>query len=101
MNNRLLVYDASAGSGKTHNLSGKFADYLLEEYNRGYIKDAYRYIMAVTFTNKATNEMKDRIIERLYKRGKGISKHDRELTEEEKQLFNKFKQISSFFPRNN
>lgn len=67
MNNtkNLFVYDASAGSGKTYTLSEKFFEYLISEYNNGR-EDAYKYIMAVTFTNKATIEMKDRIIQRLY-----------------------------------
>ena len=71
MNKNLLVYDASAGSGKTFKLSEKYSDYLLEEFNRGN-KEAYRFVMAVTFTNKATLEMKSRIINLLSKRSKGI-----------------------------
>ena len=64
---KLKVYDASAGSGKTYKLSEQFADYLVEEYKDGN-KEAYRHVMAVTFTNKATFEMKSRIITRLYER---------------------------------
>ena len=82
--NNLLVYDASAGSGKTYKLSEKFSDYLLEEFYKGNV-DAYRFVMAVTFTNKATFEMKSRIIERLYERAKGISKEDRQLSEKDKE----------------
>ena len=84
MNNKLLVYDASAGSGKTYKLSEKFSDYLLEEFKRGN-QDAYKFIMAVTFTNKATFEMKTRIINRLYERAKGISREDQNLSEEDKK----------------
>lgn len=84
MKNNLLVYDASAGSGKTYKLSEKFSDYLLEEFKRGN-KDAYRFVMAVTFTNKATFEMKSRIISRLYDRAKGISKEERKLSEEDRK----------------
>ena len=52
---------ASAGSGKTHRLTQDFLDLLL-------VDDPLRYkhILAVTFTNKATDEMKSRVIERLY-----------------------------------
>ena len=82
--NNLLVYDASAGSGKTYKLSEKFSDYLLEEFYKGNV-DAYRFVMAVTFTNKATYEMKSRIIERLYERAKGISEEDRQLSQKDKE----------------
>jgi ATP-dependent exoDNAse (exonuclease V) beta subunit len=56
----LTVYRASAGAGKTHTLTGEYLELLfLGEQN-------YRHILAVTFTNKATDEMKRRIIEELY-----------------------------------
>ena len=53
---------ASAGSGKTYTLAKKYIGLLLESRER----DAYRHILAVTFTNKATDEMKSRILEELY-----------------------------------
>jgi len=52
----LVIYKASAGSGKTHRLT---AEYLLLLFSSPM---AYRHILAVTFTNKATEEMKSRII---------------------------------------
>lgn len=55
----LHVYKASAGSGKTHRLT---AEYLSLLFSSPY---AYRHILAVTFTNKATDEMKTRIIDEL------------------------------------
>ena len=57
---RLLVYKASAGSGKTFTLA--------VQYIRQLIEDPYSYkrILAVTFTNKATTEMKERILSQLY-----------------------------------
>lgn len=55
----LHVYKASAGSGKTHRLT---AEYLCLLFSSPY---AYRHILAVTFTNKATDEMKSRIIDEL------------------------------------
>lgn len=58
---KLVVYRASAGSGKTHRLTG---DYLRLLFTYPY---AYRHILAVTFTNKATDEMKVRIINELFK----------------------------------
>ncbi|WP_036930249.1 exodeoxyribonuclease V subunit beta [Prevotella sp. 10(H)] len=55
----LHVYKASAGSGKTHRLT---AEYLCLLFSSPF---AYRHILAVTFTNKATDEMKTRIIDEL------------------------------------
>ncbi len=55
----LTVYKASAGSGKTFQLVVEYLKLLLKNpYN-------YKHILAVTFTNKATNEMKTRILEQL------------------------------------
>lgn len=56
------VCRASAGSGKTYKLTG---DYILKLFQNG-DKDGYKHILAVTFTNKATDEMKQRILEKLY-----------------------------------
>lgn len=60
MASTLNVYSASAGSGKTFTLTGEFINILAAN------PDAYSTILAVTFTNKATAEMKNRILERLY-----------------------------------
>ncbi len=55
----LTIYSASAGSGKTFKLAGIYLAYLFRsKYN-------YRKILAVTFTNKATAEMKNRILDQL------------------------------------
>lgn len=63
MNNsrNLILYKASAGSGKTYTLA--------KEYLKILIHNPYDYnkILAVTFTKKATAEMKTRIIEYLSK----------------------------------
>ena len=64
----LLVYKASAGSGKTFTLAVEYIKHLIENPR------AYRQILAVTFTNKATAEMKERIVQQLY----GIWKGDRD-----------------------
>lgn len=61
----LTVYRASAGSGKTHTLTGRYLTLLFSS------PGAYRRILAVTFTNKATDEMKGRIVEELYKLSSG------------------------------
>ena len=54
------IWKASAGSGKTHKLAG---DYIRELLSGG--TDRYKHILAVTFTNKATGEMKQRILKEL------------------------------------
>ena len=58
--NKLLVYKASAGSGKTFTLAVEYIKHLIRN------PYAYRQILAVTFTNKATTEMKERILGQLY-----------------------------------
>ena len=60
MNNALTVYKASAGSGKTFTLAVEYIKLLVQN------PACYRNILAVTFTNKATEEMKMRIISQLY-----------------------------------
>lgn len=57
------ILNASAGSGKTYNLTKKYIELLLKNDD----PFAYRHILAVTFTNKATDEMKGRILKDLYK----------------------------------
>lgn len=64
----ILLRGASAGSGKTHFLAKTYIRLLLERYfNPEHPKDVYQYrhVLAVTFTNKATAEMKERILEEL------------------------------------
>lgn len=56
----LLVYKASAGSGKTFTLAVEYIKLLILNPR------AYRRILAVTFTNKATAEMKERILSQLH-----------------------------------
>ena len=86
MNAPLTVYKASAGSGKTFTLT--------IEYIKLLIKDplSYKQILAVTFTNKATEEMKMRILSQLYGLSRllpdsnaylEIIKKDTELSEEQ------------------
>lgn len=55
------VYNASAGSGKTFTLVKEYLKIILTS-NR---EDAYKNILAITFTNKAVGEMKSRIVESL------------------------------------
>ena len=56
----LKVYKASAGSGKTYTLAKNFINLLIAN------PDDYERILAVTFTNKATAEMKERIMFNLF-----------------------------------
>ena len=56
----LTVYKASAGSGKTFTLATEYIKLLINN------PQCYRNILAVTFTNKATEEMKMRILSQLY-----------------------------------
>ena len=52
------IYDASAGSGKTYTLVKEYLKIILSSAKN----DAYRNILAITFTNKAVHEMKSRIV---------------------------------------
>ncbi len=56
----IQVLKASAGSGKTFRLAKQYITLLLQGDPQ-----AYRHILAVTFTNKATGEMKQRILKEL------------------------------------
>ncbi len=60
--NKITVYKASAGSGKTFTLAASYIELLLNSDDAS----AFRHTLAVTFTNKATAEMKERIMARLY-----------------------------------
>ena len=55
------IYNASAGSGKTFKLTSKYLQKLLTEKTN----DSFKKILALTFTNKACEEMKTRILKSL------------------------------------
>lgn len=69
----LNIYKASAGSGKTYTLTREYLKLLLGRHNpetgkwtlRLKPEQAHRHILAITFTNKATQEMTRRIIDEL------------------------------------
>lgn len=65
MEKALTVYKASAGSGKTFTLASEYITLVVKN------PQDYKKILAVTFTNKATQEMKIRILSQLY----GIAHH--------------------------
>ncbi len=54
--NNFLVYKSSAGSGKTYTLMLVYLKIVLKDPGR------YRNILAITFTNKAANEIKQRVL---------------------------------------
>lgn len=78
MEEHLTVYRASAGSGKTFTLAVEYISLLVKD------PENYQHILAVTFTNKATQEMKMRILSQLY----GIAN----LLQSSQQYFNKVKE---------
>lgn len=84
MNTQLTVYKASAGSGKTFTLAKEYMTLVIDN------PMAYRTILAVTFTNKATEEMKLRILSQLY----GISRQLPESQEYLRQIHDSLPHLS-------
>ncbi|QNL20712.1 UvrD-helicase domain-containing protein [Hyphobacterium sp. CCMP332] len=65
---KLKVYKSSAGSGKTYTLAKEYIKILLsnrEVDSNTYTENYFRHILAITFTNDAANEMKDRVLRYL------------------------------------
>ncbi len=60
-NSAYNIYNASAGSGKTFTLAKSYLKILIQSNNY----DQFKSILALTFTNKAVGEMKERIINML------------------------------------
>lgn len=58
------MYKASAGAGKTYTLAAEFIANLLNDFKTA--REPHRHQLAITFTRKATTEMKERILENLY-----------------------------------
>ena len=65
----IKILKASAGSGKTYRLSYEYVKNVIEN------PDLYRNILAVTFTNKATEEMKRRIMREINDLANGRNKN--------------------------
>lgn len=81
----LRIYKASAGSGKTYTL--------VKEYLRLALKAPmqFRHILAITFTNKAANEMKSRVLDAL----KGLANSDEKYNSLSEELCEAIGKISS------
>lgn len=62
-----IIYKSSAGSGKTYTLTLEYLKLALQNPRSG-----FKQILAVTFTNKATAEMKERILEVLERLSHGV-----------------------------
>ncbi|SDX63438.1 ATP-dependent exoDNAse (exonuclease V) beta subunit (contains helicase and exonuclease domains) [Lutibacter oricola] len=95
------VYNASAGSGKTFTLVKEYLKIVLSSTN----PYKFQQILAVTFTNKAAGEMKERVIENL----DGFSKEEKsdmlailceELKLDEEAIFNRAKIVLSSILQN-
>ncbi len=80
----LTIYRSSAGSGKTYTLAKEYLKLALRS------KDYYQKILAVTFTNRAAEEMKERVLEFLIAIARGkhelISVYSNELEKSEDQI---------------
>jgi len=59
--NEFKIYNASAGAGKTYTLVKEYLSILLSSPD----SFSFESILAITFTNKAANEMKERILSQL------------------------------------
>ena len=97
-NSPYKIYNASAGSGKTFTLAKSYLKILIQSNNL----DQFKSILALTFTNKAVGEMKERIIDMLksFSSEESLTKPDPmfeaicdELSISPKSLHNKSKQI--------
>tara|TARA_R110002124_G_scaffold393_2_gene1762 strand:- start:1718 stop:4849 length:3132 start_codon:yes stop_codon:yes gene_type:complete len=97
-NSTFKIYNASAGSGKTFTIAKSYIKILVQAKSN----DQFKFILAITFTNKAVGEMKERIINmlKLFSSEESLSlPHPmfkvicEELSIPPKQLHNKSKQI--------
>ncbi len=68
------VYRSSAGSGKTFTLVKEYVKILLLK------PSDFRHILAITFTNKAANEMKERVLKALTSLSRGNQSTDKTIS---------------------
>jgi ATP-dependent exoDNAse (exonuclease V) beta subunit len=102
---KFKIYNASAGSGKTFTLAKSYIKILVRANNY----DQFKSILAITFTNKAVGEMKERIVNML-KLFSSEESHNQphpmfvaiceELSLSTEQLSNKSKQILKYIIHN-
>ncbi len=83
MGNGIHIIKASAGSGKTYTLAKDYIKLLIAQESPQLLRggsdrlkllrggDNHEHILAITFTNAATSEMKQRIVEQLFLLGQG------------------------------
>lgn len=99
----LNIYKASAGSGKTHALTGEYLKLAFKN------EHSFKHILAVTFTNKSTTEMRERILRAISELAQGQKSDYRdslcdefrltqgELQEKAKRLLNRMLNQYSYF----
>lgn len=89
----IKLYNASAGSGKTYTLVQEIMLLILGSSN----SDLFKNILSITFTNKATNEMKSRILEKLVElsNGEDVEFYEKELKIDKKILIDRAKKVKS------
>ena len=85
------IFNASAGSGKTFTLTSRYLVKLLGSTEN----ESYKRILALTFTNKASEEMKNRILSSLneFSKFKNYEKPSEILKDVKNQLDISFKEI--------
>ena len=97
MSNQFKIVKSSAGSGKTFTLVKEYLCLVLRK------PEDYRHILALTFTNKATEEMKTRIVEALISLSKEENPSLKKILETEYNLDNiphRAQQAYDFHSRN-
>lgn len=82
MTSRFLLFSASAGSGKTFSLAVQYITLVVARVG----EREFAHTLAVTFTNKATAEMKQRILEQLYGIGRGLPQSEGYLRKVQEEL---------------
>ncbi len=87
------IYIASAGSGKTFIIVKEYLKILFEKANYGYFH-AFRNILAITFTNKATNEMKSRVVDELTVIAEGEASDMLQVLKAELNHINNFEELA-------
>ncbi len=88
---KLTIYKASAGSGKTFRLTGEYLKLIFNPQR------SFKNILAVTFTNKATGEMRERILKELHTLATGCkSKYAKSIKTEYKLNDSELKKKAKF-----